>query len=55
MEDILHTVPAFFGSAKARTSLDEEACGEIDTSDWPAATDYIPEQPVTDEFLKTVR
>jgi len=55
MEEILHKVPVVFGSSKARISPDEEACREIDTSDWPAAIDYIPEQPVTDEFLKTVR
>jgi len=50
-----HTVVVVFDLANALTSSDEEACHEIDTSDWPAPADYIPEQPVTDAFLKDVR
>lgn len=34
---------------------DNETFDEIDTSGWPPAVEYAPEQPTTDEFLGNIR
>jgi len=39
----------------ASSAVDLEACRQIDTSTWPPAIEYSAQQPVTDEFLQSLR